>query len=403
MHPMRVLTDEDMSAYVDLVISAFLSTDSAEDIGARMRIVLADSRQVGVFDDDRLVGAMSVGERRLTLPEGTAVPFAAVTYVVVAADQRRRGVLTGMMRAQLAEIHDAGGPAVAALWASEAGIYQRFGFGPATSQIEYAITAKTAFRPGIDLGADRVRELPAEQALPHVRALYDEYAAQRAGALSRDDAIWQDWLHDPEAMRRGQSRLRWAVHPRGYALFRAKPRYNDRGAAGEITVEELTALTPQAHAALLRYALDMDLAGEISLSAGMDDPLPLMLADARAAVGKVQDGLYIRLVDVDRALAQRRYSAPVDVVIEVTDDLCPWNAGRVRLAVDDQGVPTVTRTGDPADLAASSTELGAAYLGGTRLTRLADAGRVVERSPGAVSALSTALSADREPRCLEVF
>ncbi|MGW5053568.1 GNAT family N-acetyltransferase [Actinokineospora sp. NPDC004072] len=400
---MRELAEQDFADYADLVISAFLSADSAADAEVRMRVILGDSRRVGVFDGDRLVGAAAVGPREITLPGAVMVPFEAVTFVAVAADQRRRGVLTTLIRSQLQQIHDAGGPAIAALWASEAGIYQRFGFGQASEQVLYAIRGKAPFRKDIDLGGDRVRELGAADALPAIRALYDEYAPQRAGSLSRADWVWQDWLHDPVDQRRGWSARRWAVHPRGYLIYRVKPAYADNVPSSTLMVEELVALTPQANAALLRYAIDMDLVTEVTYTGSMDDPLPMMLADSRTAVGKVQDALYIRLVDADRALAQRRYSAAVDVVIEVADDLCPWNAGRVRLAVDSAGVPTVTRTDDPADLVATSTELGAVYLGGTRLTRLVDAGRVVERTPGAAAALSVALSAEREPRCLEVF
>lgn len=399
----RGLGAGDRDALAELFHGAFLSSDNLADRTARMAIQLEDSRQLGVFDGERLVGSGSVIERRLTLPERTVVPLAAVTFVAVATDHRRRGILRQIMRTQLREIHEAGGPAVAALWASEAAIYQRFGYGPATFHINYSISAKASFRSGVDLGGDRVRELSVDEALPRAKALYETYAANRAGALGRGDRDWRDFVFDPEGLRNGRSRQRWAVHPQGYAAYRVKPHYGERGFAGEVQVEELIATTPQAHAALLRYLLDIDLAGEVQYWAAVDDPLPLLLDDSRAAIAKTGDGLYVRLVDVDRALAQRRYSGPVDVVVEVADEHCPWNAGRVRLTVDEKGVPTVTRTGDPADLATGSTELGAAYLGGTRLTRLADAGRVTEHTPGAVAALSAALLSDREPRALEVF
>ncbi|MFC7613582.1 sterol carrier protein domain-containing protein [Actinokineospora soli] len=297
----------------------------------------------------------------------------------------------------------ASGPPVAALWASEAAIYQRFGFGPASNVAGYEVAARAAFRPGVDLGADRVREVPGERAIDLVRPLYERYAAHRAGALSRDDAQWSEWVTDLPSLRRGRSALRWAVHPQGYVLFRHKPGYDERGPNGSIDVEDLVALTPQAHAALLRYVLDTDLVRWVSYDGAPDDPLPLLLANSREAVTKIRDALYVRLVDVPRALAQRRYRAAVDVVIEVVDDFCPWNAGRYRLVADEKGDATVTRTGDDADLTAGAVDLGAAYLGGTRLSRLADAGRVVERTPGAVSALTSALLSDREPRTLEVF
>ena len=101
----------------------------------------------------------------------------------------------------------------------------------------------------------------------------------------------------------------------------------------------------------------------------------------------LSDGLWIRLVDVGKALAQRRYACPVDVVIEVTDELCPQNQGRWRLAAAAASVPsgfsgTCERTTAPADLALPVRALGAAYLGGTRLGQLAAAGLVTEVTPG---------------------
>jgi predicted acetyltransferase len=113
-------------------------------------------------------------------------------------------------------------------------------------------------------------------------------------------------------------------------------------------------------------------------------------------------GLWVRLVDVPRALAQRAYGEPFEVVLEVEDDVLPWNAGRWALRWDGT-TATCAKTATPAALALSSTELGAAYLGGTRLDALAQAGRVRELRPGALAAASRSFAGDRAPWCLEIF
>ena len=100
----------------------------------------------------------------------------------------------------------------------------------------------------------------------------------------------------------------------------------------------------------------------------------------------------MRLTDVPRALAGRRYSSPADVVIEVRDEILPANAGRWRLTTAGEAAPArgLAATCEPAtgeaDLALDVTELGAAYLGGTPLATLAGAGLVTELRPGAVRA-----------------
>ena len=163
------------------------------------------------------------------------------------------------------------------------------------------------------------------------------------------------------------------------------------------------ATTPEAYAALWAYLAGIDLTPRLTLyRAPLDDPLQHIIADVRALDMSMYDSLWIRLADVDRALASRTYSTPVDVVFDVRDEVCPWNAGRWRLSADGSGA-VCERTQDPADLALSSTELGAAYLGGPTLVGMAAAGLVTELRPGALIAASRAFAGDRLPWCPEVF
>jgi len=107
-------------------------------------------------------------------------------------------------------------------------------------------------------------------------------------------------------------------------------------------------------------------------------------------------------------LAQRHYARPVDVVIEVADELCPQNTGRWRLAAEAGPAPagfraTCERTTAPADLVLPVQALGAAYLGGTGLGAMAKAGLVTEATPGSLAALSTAMSWEPAPWCPMTF
>ena len=115
------------------------------------------------------------------------------------------------------------------------------------------------------------------------------------------------------------------------------------------------------------------------------------------------DGLWLRLVDLDRALAARPYSAPVDVVLDVTDPVCPWNAGRWRLRAGEDGTAEVARTDAEPGLALGVSDLASAFLGGTSLTALAAAGRVADLEPGALRAATRAFAAERAPHCPRNF
>jgi predicted acetyltransferase len=193
------------------------------------------------------------------------------------------------------------------------------------------------------------------------------------------------------------------VHPEGYALYRAQGGRDDRGPAGRLTVIEVIATTGQAHASLWRYLLDMDLVRTVGGRSGSDDPLRQLLADPSAGSWRRLAALWVRIVDVDRALLARRYGRPLDVVFELTDEFCPWNAGRWRLSVDGSGAATVTRTDDEPDIAADILDIGAVFLGGTRLSTLARTGRVRELTDGAVAAATVAFLSDQEPDTVEIF
>ena len=168
-------------------------------------------------------------------------------------------------------------------------------------------------------------------------------------------------------------------------------------------VQELVAATPAAAVALWRHVLDLDLTSTVSVgSRPVDEPLLRLLANPRQARARVVDGLWLRLVRLGEALAARRYAAPVDLVLEVSDARCPWNAGRWRLAGDESGASCEPST-DPAELRLDTTALAGAYLGDAVLGGYAAAGLIVEERPGALRRLATAMGWSPGPWCPHHF
>ncbi|TCO50735.1 GNAT family N-acetyltransferase [Actinocrispum wychmicini] len=357
----------------------------------------------GCFDGDELVGTAAVLTRDITLPGTGPTPVAGVTTVAVKPWHRRRGAASMLMHVQLHGLHEEQREPFAALWASEGSIYGRFGYGLAAHYSTIKVPGGVPFRAGVDLGKDRIRELPRAEAMKHVTAVYDRVAPTRVGWLSRAEPSWNMHLWDSERNRDGASAYRFAVHPDGYAIFRTTSKWDDRGPAGELKVREIVAASPVAAAALWRYLLDYDQVRLVNGMFAVDEPVTTMLHDKEQAVRLTKDGLWVRLVDVDRALALRGYGTPLDTVFQVTDVLCPWNQGRWRLAVDSAGAATVERTTADPDMVLDIADLGAAYLGGVRLTELAAAGLITELTPGAVTKASRAFIGDHAPHCQEVF
>ncbi|MDQ3989821.1 MAG: GNAT family N-acetyltransferase [Actinomycetota bacterium] len=397
----RALAEAEVDEFVRVTEGAFLADPHPEDL-VIYRDLVEPERFHALFDGDTLVGGGGVLTRDMTLPGVGPSPVAAVTAVGMAPDQRRRGGLRALMRTQLHDLHEPGAEPVAALWASEGGIYGRFGYAVAARRARLAVSHGAEYRAGVATG--RVRLLDAEVAAPVLRQVHARVAPRRVGWISRPEAGWREWLNDPEHHRRGASAYRFAVTDDGYVVFRVKAGGDDRGPRFEVQVHELVAATPHAHATLWRFLLDLDFGAEVvHRNVAIDDPLPLLLANPRAAVVTVSDCLWVRLVDVDRALAARRYAVPCDLVLDVTDALCPWNAGRWRLEVGTDGTARVRRTDAEGDLRCDTTELAATYLGDTRWTALAAAGRVTELRPGAVRAASRSFAEDAAPHCPELF
>lgn len=345
-----------------------------------------------VWDDDgEIVATASAYSRAISVPGGE-VPCAAVTAVTVLGTHRRRGLLTGMMRRQLDELHDGGEP-IAALQASEGGIYGRYGYGPAAYGARLVARRADARLLEHPEPGDPLRMVPPASAIDAMRPIHADVRATRPGMLDRLGPWWEDRLWDPENEREGASALRAVLADDAYAIYAVAPVDDPTGPSGEVRVREVAARTPAARARVWAFLLDQDLTRRtVWNGAPVDEPLWFMLANPRGVSMKPRTVLWARLVDLPRAFAARTYARDLDVVFELDDVFCPWNAGRWRLAGG-----TCERTTAPAHLALDAATLAATYLGGVTVSALAAAGRVRELRPGAARRASDALRSDVAP------
>lgn len=408
-YSIRAVNESELLAFAHVGQQAFNSNWPIEQQLELDRQIFEPERSLAAFDDDRMVGTTLAFSFGLTVPGGGIVGAAGISAVAVLPTHRRRGILSALMRRQLTDIA-AGGEPVAALFASEAAIYGRYGYGSAAEQYSFTINrgeGRLRPRPGGPVAPPVLRLAEPRDSVADLRSVYDVVRATRPGMLTRSDAWWNVLLADPEFMREGSCPLRCVIAedqsgPRGYALYAAKPDWGrDEMPAQVLWIRDLFAVDPAAAAALWADLLSRDLVSEVrTRMRPTDDPLLHLLADPRRARARVSDGLWIRLVDLPAALRERRYACGVDLVIEVADHLLPANEGRWRLQAGgpaDQAEPTCERTAAAADIVLPVSALGAAFLGGTRLGALAGAGLVTELRPGTLAALSAALWWDPAP------
>lgn len=404
---LRRPTAAEFPAFWALLTTVFGESGHDEDRD-REATLFEPERSLVAVDGGDIVATAGIFSRVLTVP-GALLPIAGVTLVGVLPTHRRRGLLRSMISQQLTELHENGAEPVAALWASESVIYQRFGYGSAAPRARATgQTRETAFRAEVPTATGRLRMVEAAVARPSLAALYDRLRTGRPGLLERTP-IWADYRYaDPEHHREGATALVYVLHENdgtvdGVVVYRVKSEDGAQGPDGVVTVLDLIAPDLAVEAALWRHVFDLDLVRRWQRWFNpLDSVLPHLLADPRAMRQEVVDSLWVRLVDVDRALAARRYRTDVDVVFEVDDALCPWNCGRWRLSGGPDGAVCGT-TGDPADIRLTSTELGAVFLGGPSLVSLAAAGRVGARSPALLDRASVAFSSPTAPWCPEVF
>ena len=399
----RPLTAADWPGAKALDAAAF-GYDTDDDFLDTVSLPALDiGRFLGAFDpalDGLMVGTCAIQPRQLTFPGHGSLPVAAVTWVSVRPDQQRRGILRRLMTAQLHGLHREQREPVAILTASEAVIYGRFGYGLASRRSRLQVPAPAPFRPGVV--TEPVLEVPQEQALPRMRELHAIIAPTFPGYLDRSPEVWATLFSDHPFVSKGVSARRVALHASGYIVFRISDSWTERGPDHKLTISEIGATTPLARASLWRHVLNYPLVRSVVFPrAWVDEPLVHLLANPRTLSADSSDNVWVRIVDLPRAMEMRSYSTPASVTARVIDRFCPWNDGVWQLELTADG-GRAGRTDAVPQVELDISDLGAAFLGGSGIAVLAVAGRVTGDA-AAIRALDLALRGALEPWTPEGF
>lgn len=404
----RPTTDQDLDVFVDTIHAAFgrfSETPAEGGRGVWWSALEMDRNLLATAADGRPIGTAGAYSFELTLPGEVVVPAAGVTAVGVLPSHRRQGVLNAMMRHQLAELRSRG-EVFAALLASEALIYRRFGYGPATytrqltvqrHQAAFALPRARATAGTPSIGSVEVlRRAECGEILEEV---YDRYRRAQPGALSRPHRWW--------AMGAGQPPISPApryvvVHrdvdgvPDGYASYSLDDHET-------LTVDETIATDDAVFTALAQFVLGHDLVTQVVFKHfPPEHPLRWQLADFRAGqVSRDTDWLWVRLLDVPRALTARGWSIDGELVLEVEDPFLGEH-GRYLLTVRDGKGECVPTDREP-DLSLDVSDLSSIYLGGTIPSMLVRAGHIQVHQPGAAALADALFRAERLPHCLHWF
>ncbi len=350
------------------------------------RAMMPAGSAVVACDGPDVVGMAAYLDLELTVPGGARLPMAGVTWVAVSPTHRRRGVL----RAMFAELHGRMGDyPLAGLQASEAGIYGRFGYGPAMVEHRLTVDRREArFHTDVpDPGGVRIVEAAAHR--DQLADIWERWRLQTPGGLATPRQMWDEVFADREAFRDGGSAYFCLLHADGFVMYRTHGNDEKK----KIEISEMAAVTPQAHVALWRVLLGMDLIETVTVWTHPDDVLPYLLTDPRLVrtVG-VEDTLWLRILDIPAVLEARSYGADVSAVLELSD---PVLGGGGRYALDVAGGRAkCVRTDADADVHTELSVLGSLYMGGHRASAFAAAHRLRCNDFGLVAALDAAFATD---------
>ncbi|MFD7558755.1 GNAT family N-acetyltransferase [Streptomyces sp. NPDC059835] len=409
----RPIAESELPAWLQTVNTGFLTAARVTDSDVAQRAKHNDlARTVGAFDPEtgRCVAAFRSFSQQLTVPGGAFVPSSAVSNVGVLPTHRRQGLLSRMMADELAAAA-ARGDVLSTLIAAEYPIYGRYGYGPAASVSEWEIDVpRTGLDPRLAAPADggRIDLVDAAEVRRVGPELHERLRARTHGAVNRNERWWNLATGLEEMSHRPYKEKFFAVYrtaagePAGLAAYGADDHWTDaKVPQNTVQVHDLVAVTPQAERALWQFLCSIDWVTKVRTGyRAPDDLVADLLPDPRSArTVTAADFLWVRLLDVVRALGARSYAVPGILVLEVTD-AAGLSDGRYRL---DAGTGACERTEEPADLVLDVAALGSLYLGDGSAVRLAALGRVTERRPGAVELADAVFRTARRPWCPDVF
>lgn len=347
-------------------------------------------------EDGRIVGTIAGYSFEVTVPGGALLPMTALSDAAVVPTHRRRGILTELMTRFDADVAEREEPLVG-LVASEAAIYGRFGFAPATRFI--AVTIDRARASGLHSpeGEGRVRWCRAVDAADEIADIFERTRPSRPGEIRRPRHMLDALLR---RSGKGGAPVFAAIHdgpdgPDGYAVYRVESKWIDHTAQNEVHIAELAG-EGLVRVALWRFLLGLDLVRTVvQPHARLDEPVQDLLDDPRQfRVTGLYDHLQLRIVDPVAALRARTYGADGRLRLRMGDST-------YELTVDG-GKADVSTTTDSADLEVTRRALAMAYLGDRSFRSLAESG-LAKFQAGAGNLADAMFCVSPAPQCLTLF
>ena len=363
------------------------------------------------FEDGELATTYAAYPFTMRL-NGTPARAAGVTCVGTLPWHRRKGHLRAITEFDFKRRYEEQLEPIAILLASIAGIYQRYGYAVVSREQRFRIDPRWInFVPSLPPANGRMREAKLDE-LPLLKDLYKRFAAPRNGYLHRAEIMWQSrvlgTVPAPDGQSQGASLI--AIYeeagvPLGYVCYQPKfmTTHDDEAGPGQrVFVRDLAWLTPGAYRAIWEHFRTFDLAVRVEMVAPVDDPALDVMLDPRELHATIGDHLLGRVIDVERALPLRPYSADGRLTFALEDALCPWNRDRWAIEVGREGAK-VARTNEPPQLSMDISALAMLLFGTVTPTQAVRIGRAEAAHNAPLDLWDAIWRTEHAPHCPDGF
>lgn len=356
------------------------------------------------FDGDKMAATSGAFPFKMRF-NGAAISAAGITAVGTDPGYRRQGLVRNLMTQWLHKSHADKVP-VAILWASMGAIYQRFGYGLASTQVTYKVDPRFAGFQFGDAPTGRIERMTKQDALPILRNVYRSYSSDRNLMLHRAPQLWDAMLPD-----KGPP-VHIAVHfeddiPRGYCIYGTKNTESVQvGPWQEMNVTDFCYLDINAYRYLWQYLCSHDLVFQINrYNVPEDDPAPGILLEPRMLQRRTGDGIWMRIIDLETTLSTRPYNSHGRIYLGLDDDdLCPWNNGVYQLEADGCSCEvTRLKENSQQDIRATINGLASLLSGHSSVSFLNQIGRISVEDPSRLSEFDAFFATRYPPNCPNGF
>ncbi len=339
---------------------------------------------------------------------GIEAPVAGVSIVGTLPVFRRMGCLRKVHKRHFELLHEGGERPISILFASQAAIYQRYGYAVVSTQNSYQIEpGHIRFKSLNQLnGTGKLIQLH-ENAVETLDRIYRQFSEGRTGYLVRDKFKWETGvLNPPGDPGVVHDKIVYEENgvPLGYVVYTVGPHFTERGLAQKITIKDIAWLSVSAYYGIWDYFTRMDLARNIHwMQVPPDDPMPHLILEPSALNVKSTRGLLARIVDIEKAIPLRGYNEDGELFFKIAgDDMCPWNNGIWHLKIKDRK-GSIEKTDSEPEISMGINSLAVILFGQLSTTRAMRMGIIDVVKEDALPGYDRLLKTDYMPFCCDII